>query len=262
LTRTWGLRAAATAAVVTVAVAATATAAVVQVGGLRINVLGQILPYKLPRDEKAPIAVFISGHVDTVDGSVPPQLQRMVIDVNRNGELRTQGLPTCTVEQLHPTSTEQALARCGDALVGSGRFWASVVFPEQRPYPTRGRLLVFNGKKDGKPVLFAHIYAVDPFNTSFVIPFAIERLGKGQFGTRLIASFPKALGEWGFVDRIKLTLRRKYTVGGKQRSYFNASCPAPKGTSVANFRLADASFYFAERKRIRLSVVKNCAVKE
>lgn len=245
-----------------VALTATATAATLQVGGLRLSATGQILPYKLPRHEKAPIAVFIAGHVGTVDGSVPPQLQRMAIRVNRHGALRSEGLPTCTIEQLHPTSTDKALANCGDALVGSGRFWASVIFPDQRPYPTRGRLLVFNGKQNGKPVLFAHIYTVDPINTSFVITFQIKRIDHGQFGTELAAAFPKSLGEWGFVDRIKLTLRRKYEFHGKQRSYFNASCPAPAGAKVASFQLADASFYFEGRKPITIGVTKNCGVKE
>lgn len=257
----WKRRLALAVAVVLVA-GGTATAATIQAGGLRLTVLGQILPYRLPRHAKAPIAVFISGHVGTNDGSVPPQLQRMVIDVNRQGVLRTDGLPTCSEEELHPASTDRALTECGDALIGSGRFWASVVFPEQRPYPTRGRLLVFNGRRDGKPVLFAHIYTVDPFNTSFVIAFAIRHIGKGRFGTRLSASFPKALGEWGFVDRIKLTLRRHYRFHGSRRSFFNASCPAPQGASVGNFVLADASFYFADRKPIKVSVAKSCGVKE
>lgn len=257
--RAWFFRIA-VAALVAVAFVATATAATVQVGGLRLSATGQIVPYKLPRDKPAPISVFIAGHVGTTDGTIPPQLRRMVVKVNRHGTLNTEGVPTCTLKQLHPTSTEQALANCGDALVGSGRFWASVVFPEQRPYPTRGRLLVFNGKQNGKPALFAHIYTTDPFNTSFVIPFAIRHIRGGQYGTQLTASFPKALGEWGFVDRIKLTLRKKFRVGGKQRSFFNASCPAPAGASVVSFPLARASFYFSERKPIAIGIVKNCGV--
>ena len=43
--------------------AAISTAAVIQSEGLRITVLSQIKPYKLPRTGTTPIAVFISGHV-------------------------------------------------------------------------------------------------------------------------------------------------------------------------------------------------------
>ena len=252
------------------AFASMATAAVVQTQGLRITVLGQVLPFKLPRNRPAPVAVFISGHVDSARRSspshgqqeLPPQLQKMVVQVNRHGQLRPQGIPTCRIEQIQPGTTARALANCGDAVVGSGRFWASVVLPEQRPYPTSGRLLIFNGRRNGSPVLFAHIYTSRPFNTSFVVTFRIKRIHDGFFGTELTADFPQALGSWGFVDRIKLTLRRKFTQGGKERSYFNSSCPAPGRAKLTSFDLARAGFFFAGRKPISLDVVKTCAVKE
>lgn len=239
-----------------------AQAAVIQEGNLRITVQSQLQPYKLPRTEKAPIAVFVSGHVATPSGETPPQLQSMSVKVNRHGLLQSEGLPTCTLEGVQPASDERALEQCGDALVGSGKFYASVVFPDQRPYPTRGRLLIFNGKVSGKPVLFAHIYTTQPFSTSFVITFAIHKISDGPYGTELSASLPQALGNWGFVDRIKLTLRRKYRYGGRELSYFNASCPAPKGTRAASYPLAKASFAFSEERRVALVVQKSCGVKE
>ena len=239
-----------------------AGAAVVQQHGLRITVLSQILPYKLPREGTAPIAVFVSGHIATPSGEVPPQLQEMQIKVNRHGLLQSKGLPTCSSAEVRATSTETALSRCSEALVGSGRFWATIVLPDQRPYPTRGRLLVFNGTEARKPVVFAHIYTTKPFATSFTIAFSIKRIKQGRWGTELAASFPEALGSWGFVDRIKLTLRRKYSAQGKQLSYFNAGCPAPKGTKRTAFALALASFSFQEGKELSLSVNKSCGVKE
>jgi hypothetical protein len=237
-----------------------AQAAVVQEQGLRITVLSQIQPFKLPRSGTAPIAVFLSGHIATPSGETPPQLQRMVVKVNRHGLLQSEGLASCSIEEVQPASDERALTQCGDALVGSGRFYASVVFPDQRPYPTRGRLLIFNGRVDGRPVLFAHIYTTQPFATSFVITFAIKHIHQGPYGTELSASLPGALGNWGFVDRIKLTLKRKYRVGGEERSYFNSGCPAPQGTETASFPLARASFYFAEHAPISLGVQKSCRV--
>ena len=242
--------------------AAATTAAVVQQEGLRITVQSQIQPYKLPRTGTAPIAVFIAGHIATPSGAVPPQLQRMTVKVNRHGLLQSRGLPTCTLARINAVSTQKALASCSDALVGSGRFWATIVLPDQRPYPTRGRLLVFNGRRRGSPVLFAHIYTTKPFATSFVITFGIKRIHEGPYGTELSASLPQALGSWGFVDRIKLTLRRKYELRGEQRSYFNAGCPAPPGTRTTVFPLALADFHFAEGKEVSLGVSKSCRVKE
>ncbi len=234
----------------------------IQQGNLRVTVLTQVEPPKLPRNTPAPIAVFISGHVDTVDGSVPPQLQTMTVKVNRHGLLQSRGLPVCHLPEIQPGTTERALDNCSDALVGSGRFWASVVFPDQRPYPTRGRLLVFNGRRAGKPVLFAHIFTTEPFATSFVVSFALKHIHQGPYGTELSASLPQALGSWGFVDRIKLTLRRKYRYRNKELSYFNAACPAPVGTNTASFPLATASFAFAGGEQISATVHKACRVKE
>jgi hypothetical protein len=232
---------------------------VVQPRGLRVTVLSQIQPNKLPRVEPAPIAVFISGHIATPSGETPPQLQTMRVAVNRHGLLRATGLPTCRLPEIQPGSSNRALARCGDALVGSGRFWASIVLPDQRPYATRGRLLVFNGVRGGERVLFAHIYTRKPFASSFVVTFAIKHL-HGAFGTELTASLPQALGTWGFVDRIKLTLRRKYRYRGRQQSFFNAACPAPPGTRIATFPLALATFSFADARVARVKVIKSCRV--
>jgi hypothetical protein len=242
--------------------AAVATAATVQQGNLRITVLAQLKPYKLPRDKPAPIAVFVAGHLTNAQGGIPPQLQRMRIEVNRHGLLQSRGLPTCQVPQIQPGSSERALERCSDALIGSGRFWANIVLPDQGAYPTQGRLLIFNGRQGGRPAILAHIYTDHPFNSSFVIPFSIRHVSKGPYGTELKASLPEALGSWGYLDRIKLTLRRKYTYRGRQLSYFNAACPAPKGAKRASFPLAYAEFFFAGRKPMGATVDKTCGVSE
>jgi hypothetical protein len=234
----------------------------VQSEGLRITVLSQLKPYKLPKGKPAPIAVFVAGHLEATTGGVPPQLQKLTIDVNRHGLLQSKGLPACRIPEVQPASTQRALANCDGALVGSGQFWANIVLPDQGAYRTQGRLLIFNGREGKRPVLLAHIYTSHPFNTSFVIPFSIEHIAKGAYGTRLSASLPQALGTWGYLDRIKLTLRKKYTYQGKQLSYFNAACPAPGGAKRASFPLAFATFSFAGRPSLSATVNKTCGVKE
>jgi hypothetical protein len=239
-----------------------AGAATIQSGGLRITALAQLKPYKLPRDKTAPIAVFIAGHLQSSAGGVPPQLQKLKIEMNKHGLLQSKGLPVCRIPEVQPASTERALANCQDALIGSGRFWANIVLPDQGAYRTQGRLLIFNGREAGKPVILAHIYTSHPFNSSFVIPFAMGKIRKGPYGTELSASLPQALGSWGYLDRIKLTLQRKYTYRGKQLSYFNAACPAPKGSKRASYSLALATFSFAGRPSLSATVNKTCGVRE
>jgi len=242
--------------------ATVAGAAVVQQGGLRITVLSQVQPYKLPRRGTAPVAIFVGGHLATPSGAIPPQLNRLTIDVNRHGLLQSRGLPVCPTGRLGSTTTEQALAACAPALVGSGQFWAHILLPGQRPYPTRGRMLIFNGRSQGHPALLVHIFTSNPFNASFVVIFGIEHISKGPYGTRLAATFTQALGEWGYVDRIKLTLKRKYRRQGRELSYFNAGCPAPAGTDRTAFPLAKVEFSFAGRPSLGATITKACAVKE
>jgi hypothetical protein len=255
-------RAVALAAVVVALVCASlAHAAVIQEGNLRITLTSQIQPYKLPRDTPSPIAVFVAGHLQAPHGGIPSQLQKMTVKVNRHGLLQSKGLAVCQISQLQPASTERALANCGDAVIGSGQFWAHIVLPDQGAYSSRGRLLIFNGRQSGRPVLLTHIFTSNPFFSSFVLTFAIRKI-KGTYGTELTASLPEALGSWGYVDRIKLTLKRKYTYKGKQLSYFNSACPAPKGVKRIVFPLAQASFDFAEGLTLTTKVEKACAVAE
>jgi len=239
-----------------------AHATVVQEGNLRITVLSQVLPYKLPRKGVAPIAVFVSGHLSEPHGGIPSQLQEMTVEVNKHGLLQSKGLPACPLSKIQPASTQRALQACGDALIGSGQFWAHIVLPDQGAYGTHGRLLIFNGRQKGRPVIFTHIFTANPFFSSFVIPFTIQKKNNGAYGTKLSASLPQALGDWGYVDRIKLTLKRKYRFKGQQLSYFNAGCPAPQGSERTVFPLALASFAFADGSDLSAKVEKACAVRE
>jgi len=249
-----------TAVAALLATASLAHATVVQEGNVRITVLSQILPYKLPRKGTAPIAVFVSGHLSEPHGGIPSQLQEMTVEVNKHGLLQSKGLPSCPLSKIQPASTQRALTSCSDALIGSGQFWAHIVLPDQGAYPTHGRLLIFNGKQKGKPVIFTHIFTANPFFSSFVIPFVIQKKSNGAYGTKLSASLPQALGDWGYVDRIKLTLKRKYDFEGKELSYFNAGCPAPQGSKRTVFPLALASFAFADGTDLSAKVEKACAV--
>jgi len=242
--------------------AAVATAVQVQEGNLRVSFFTQLQPYRLPRAKTAPIAVFLVGRVGSTDGSTPPQLQRLDIEVNRHGRLDYEGLPVCHISQIRAVSSGQALNSCGNALVGSGHFWASVVFAENRPYRTTGRLLAFNGRRAGKPVLLAQIYTTQPFPSSFVVVFAIHHISRGQYSTELTASLPQSLGNWGFVNRIKMTMRRKFHFRGQPHSYFEAGCPAPKGFRATVFPLARATFFFADDQKLAATINQRCGVSE
>jgi hypothetical protein len=241
--------------------AAAAQGELSQSGTLRISFSGGFSPRSLPRDHPAPVTIDVKGAIGTTDGSHPPAVRRIEIELNRNGRLTTAGLPACTGRRLQATSTETALQRCGPALVGRGHFAADVEFPSLTPVPAAGAILVFYGKKDGRPELLLHLYGTAPVRATFVLPLAISQRAKGQFGTVLSAKIPTLAGGLGSVTEIALRIGRSYTFKGRRHSFISASCAAPAGFGTALFSLARGSFYFAGGRKIDTTLTRDCHVR-
>jgi hypothetical protein len=239
-------------------IAALAAAEVAQKGNLRVTVDGKLSPKKLPREGVAPIAVSVGGQISTTDQTLPPQLERMRIELNRHGKLDYAGLPTCKYSKIQPGSSSRALSQCRSSLVGKGSFTANITRAGQEPYPTQGKLLVFNGKRGAKPVLYGHIYSASPFATSFVIVFKIQRLRKGAYGTALNAPLPKAMDAWGRLTGLDMTLSRRYSHKGRRHSFISSGCPAARGFPGALFPLARTSFAFDGGTKLTSTLFSTC----
>ena len=235
-----------------------AGAEVLRKNQIQVAVSGGLKPKRLPRHGSAPISASVGGKISSTDGTPTPRLKSLSIELNRNGRIETAGLPLCPVDAIDPASTQRALSACRDALVGDGSFEAEITLGTQEPYITKGRLLAFNGRQGGKPVLFGQIYSPQPFATSFVIVFKIQKISKGSFGTRLLARLPSSLGSWGKLTGIELNLSRRYSDRGQKRSYLSAGCPAPKGAGGAVFPFARTSFGFEDGRALNLTLIRSC----
>lgn len=251
--RPWGLL-----PLVALLVAIPARAETVQDGALRVKVVGGISPKVLPRTGTAPVSVTVAGQITTTDGSPPPQLQALRIEVNRHGRLDYKGLVDCKYSKIQPGSSERALSACRSSLVGKGSFTADITLAGQEPYPTKGKLLVFNSVRKGKPVLYGHIYAPHPFATSFVIVFKLSQKPSGIYGTVLNAPLPRAMKAWGRLTGLTMTLSRRYRAGGKSHSFISSGCPAPAGFPRAVFTLARTTFSFVGGRSLRADLVRSC----
>ncbi len=241
---------------------ATATSSgVVRKGNLQVKVSGGLTPKRLPREGTAPVAVSVAGEISTTDKSPPPELEDLKIELNRHGGIETKGLALCRAEQINPASTQRALQACRSALVGQGSFSVEAILSGQDPYPTTGKLLLFNGTYKGKHALLGQIYSAHPFATSFVIPFLIAKQPKGRYGLTLSAKLPVALTSWGRVTGLSMRLHRTYSYQGKRRSFASAGCPAPKGFGGALFTFARTSFHFAGGRRISETLTGHCGVR-
>ena len=239
--------------------ASLASAEVIQRGGLRVTVQGELTPQKLPRQGGAPIHVSIGTKIASSKGGDPPQLRKIALAINRNGRFDTKGLPACTERDIQPATTQGALAACGASLVGTGHFSAKILFKQQVPYPASGKLYAFSGTYKGKPAILAHVYGKKPVPTSFTFPFVLRK-AKGTFGTVLSASFPEVTGNAGYVTGISLRLGKTFEAGGKSHSFLTASCPAPKGFNGASFPFAKATLSFPG-KTLSSTLTRDCKVR-
>jgi hypothetical protein len=245
----------ATTALCALALTSLAQAETIQKGSLRVSLTGQITPKTLPRSGSAPVRVSLATAIAATNGKAPPQLTELELAINRYGQIDGKGLPICEVAEIQPASTQKAIEACRGSLVGRGSFEASLLLPEQSPFPSRGELHAFYGTYKGKPAILAHVYGTDPVPTSFTLPFTIQRR-KGTFGTLLSASLPKDANN--SVTGLELELGRSFRAGGKARSFASASCPAPKGFPGASFSFARASYEFAGGRRVSSTLTRSC----
>jgi hypothetical protein len=241
--------------------AALANGEVRRVGNLQVAFNGGFAPHSLPRDRAVPVTVSVSGRITTTDGSHPPPLRWLRLELNRNGRLSTAGLPRCRASSLQSTTSAAALARCQGALVGRGNF-AAELSGSGALIPTQGRILVFNSTIAGKPSLLLHLYGKVPIQSSYVLALKIRRQAKGEFGTVLVTKLPRLAGGVGSITRIELELGREYSYRGERRGYLSASCAAPEGFSIVPFAFARGTFRFAGGTDLDTTLSRDCRVRE
>jgi hypothetical protein len=246
--------------IVTGALAAAARAEVVQSGGVRVTFHAEFAPHALPRERPAPISVEVDGKISTTDGTQPPPLQSLRVELSSSGKIDTEGLPACRAAQLQTTSSELALQRCGRAQVGRGIFQAELTFTG-RPTLVDGRALVFNGIVDHRQGMFIHIYISRPVNLTLVIPVKISR-GSGRFGTVLTTRVPKLAGGLGSITELGLKLGRQYSYRGERHSYLSAACSAPDGFPGATFTFARGVFNFPGGRTMNAFLSRSCQVRD
>jgi hypothetical protein len=237
-----------------------ASAEVEQRGSLRVSFDGELRPHTLPRSGLAPIKVSVGAKIASTNGKTPPQLRKISIAINRNGHLDRSGLAICSLDQIQPSTTADALSACRSSLVGEGRFSARVLLPQQAPFPSQGKIFAFNGTYEGHPAILAHVYGTKPVPTSYTIPFVISST-KGTFATVLTASLPQVTSDWGYVTGLTMTLGRNFRSHGQDHSYLSAGCPAPKGFPGAVFPLAKAGFAFGGHKTLSSTLTRNCTAR-
>lgn len=245
--------------VAALAAAALASGEVRRAGDVQVVFSGEFAPQALPRERAVPVTIAVEGRVSTTDGSHPPPLRRFELELNRNGQISTAGLPRCRPSMLQSTTSREARARCAGAVVGSGSFAAELAEIGD-PIPSRGRILAFNAQQGNKPLLLLHLYGTTPIQTTLILPLRIAHRD-GELGTVLSANLPRIAGGVGSVTQLSLKIGREYGYRGERRGYISASCPAPEGFSSGPFTLARGNFHFADGTDLDASLARICRVR-
>jgi hypothetical protein len=227
----------------------------VRSGNLELTVNGGFSPKVLPKNKLAPISLFTSGKLRTLDGSHPPALKEFVVETDKNGSVNVTGFPTCTSGKLQSQDTAHAEAICKKAIIGTGTTSVEIAFPESKVVPVSSKLLVFNGgKKGGVTTFFIHAYITVPVPAAIVTTVKIKKIHHGRYGYLATASVPKIAGGSGSVTSFSLTINKRYTYKGKKMSILSAKCPDGK-------LQANGTAVFSDGTRASAGIVRTCTGK-
>jgi hypothetical protein len=221
-----------------------AGAATVRVGTLVLRADGGFEPQVLPKRTYAPIHFQGHGDIGTTDGSVPPSLQHVKIDFDRDGRITTTGLSVCQPATIEGATPQQARQRCADAIVGTGHAAAAVPLPGFGRITLRSPLTLFNGPpQGGNSTVIAHAQAPFPVSETYVVVVQIERRS-GIFGYRVSFDVPPIAGGLGAITHLDAKIGRQYSAGGVERSYVSARCSDSILQTQGYFSFADGTVIY------------------
>jgi hypothetical protein len=232
-----------------------------QEGNLLLAFDGGISPPALPREELAPVAVWVDSTIKTTDGSdPPPQLQEIAIAINKGGRLFNRGLPTCRVRRIQPSTLAMAKKICGGAIVGRGHVGVRIALGSEPPFDFKAPLLAFNAEPHrGKRRILAQVYGRRP-PSAFVLTFTIRKR-PGTFGTVISTKLPHSTRRWAYITHFDMRLQRRFVYRGEKRSFVSASCAAPQGFPGTVYPFAEANYKFAGGTTASATLLRNCRVR-
>jgi hypothetical protein len=232
-----------------------ANAALVKVGNLVLTADGGFTPRTLPRTTFAPIN--FTGHADlrSADGSVPPALQQVVLDFDRDGRLSTAGLPICQPALLEEATPSEARGRCPKAIVGTGHVSALITREAEPPTLASSPITLFNGPRQaGHPTVILHARTTVPATQNFVLTIPIEKRA-GLYRYRATVEVPPIAAGRGSLIHLDVKIGKHYRYRGSERSYTAARC----GDGIFRTR---GRFTFSDDTIIEGSVEKPCSVRQ
>lgn len=230
---------------------------VIPINPLEVTFDADFSPRALPKTERAAVAFTIAGAIRTKDGSLPPALEELVLEFDRNSLIDGTDLPRCEGRSRDiRRSLAEIKAACKEAIVGGGRatFW--IAFPENTPIPVVTDLVVLNGGVErGVTTLYAAGWIATPLSRMVVLPIEIGKKLRGRIGTKATLAVPKVAGGFGFLTELSLTLRRR--IAGKDTGVGIMSLKCPNGRFLVQTRAT-----FADGTLVQGELPRRCRAKD
>jgi hypothetical protein len=188
-------------------------------------------PSRLPAGKAAPVSLAFRQTIRRPDGSHPPALQELQLDLDRHFGLSVKGVPRCGPPIQESPVREGVLSRCEDAKVGSGTIEVEVAFPEQQPVRISGRVSIYNmGRWDGSTRFLLYALIPAPVTGAITPELGVHRESRGTYGWKGVLTVPKIADGAGSVTYLGVRFRK---------GIFSASCPEGQLLAHASSRFVD-----------------------
>lgn len=239
-----GMIAAAIAALALVAVASAEKPISVQAGGDLLRVNGGYIPKAVSRTVPTPVAFNFSVSIRTADGTHPPALNRLRLELDKDSAIDVHGLPICN-PKIQYQSTRRLEEACAEAIVGSGQASFEIAFPEptgSNPIPADGRMVILNGGVRGAvTTLYARTDISVPTPAAIVLTIKIRKLPGAHTGSEALISIPKVAGGSGSLISFNASIGMSPTSPGKRNHIVTLTCPDGKVRTHFEANFADGT---------------------
>jgi len=206
---------------------------------------GGFAPKVLPRVERAPIELGISGKVEPLfQDSNLPTLRKVIIEGDRAVAVDVSGWSTCSAAELQKRRAPAAAKElCRSALVGHGTAVTGTIFPGTELVIEKNKVVIFNGgREEGVTTFLIYTYLRVPDRTALVATAKVKKIDNGRYGLEAAVSIPEFADDFGLTTAFDLVF---------DRGVFLARCSTGvlqgKGTAV-----------FRDGTQVSSAVVSTC----
>lgn len=213
-------------------------------------------PKALHKVRFTPGRLWFGTRYDTLDGSRPPALKELLLEMDRNTKFDVSGLPACSIRPGQPQPPRRiAEKECEEATLGRGRIQGEILFEESSGIDINSPLTIYKGRmQKGIPTFFGRADIDTPLPTAVFLPIRIEPIHSGLFRTAIIISIPEIAGGRGSIGGLSMRLGKRFLDHGRHASFISLRC--------FDGRLAvRASMRFRDGKLLRGKVERPCTVR-